>query len=115
MPDSSYVGKQSLRGFVMHKAILMLLLAVMSSSAMAEWVNLGEAVRKHPESSMLYASIKEQSEYNCKEEQSSILYQVLFSENMGKGKRITKRDPEEWGPIEPNTVGVKTWKFACGK
>ena len=133
----------------MKKLLLTLLLAIVSSSAMAEWVKVGEAVwrdgshysvyvdpttirksgnmvkmwllydygtvQKHTGSSMLFASVKGQSEYDCKEEQSRILYQVLFSKNMGKGKRITMRDPDKWGPIEPNTIGVETWKFACGK
>jgi len=129
----------------MNKVILMMLLVVMSSSAMAEWVQVNEneqyityanpttirksgnkvkmwelfdydIVHSHASSSTQYASVKQQSEYSCRKEQSRILYQVLLSENMGKGKRIiTIVDPSKWKPIEPDTIGVVVLKYACGK
>jgi len=39
---SWYMWPKQIRGFAMHKAILIMLLAVVSSSAMAEWVKVSE-------------------------------------------------------------------------
>lgn len=101
----------------MHKATLMMLLAVMSSSAVAEWVpvvgneTVGATAYADPatirktgnkvkmwdlldyktaqgDAGMQYMSMKAQTEYDCKEEQSRPLYLSFHSENMGKGKVV---------------------------
>jgi len=102
----------------MKKLLVTLMLAVMSSSAMAEWVRVdynsdkgattyvnfftirksGDTVKmwilldykKAQELAFLplYMSIKRQSEFNCKEEQMKELYASYHAKNMGGGKVI---------------------------
>jgi len=98
----------------MHKIILVILLAVMSSSAMAEWVEVGTSgnyetiiyadpttIRKSGNKVKMwvlfdhnsvketagdkYLSEKTQMEYDCKEEQERLLFFSWHSENMGRG------------------------------
>ncbi len=98
----------------MHKTILMLLLAVVSSSAMAEWVvisdsdDLGITVYADPSSIRKsgnkvkmwilfdFSSVHEasgtkslssmvQDEFDCKEEQLKTLHFTWYSKNMGRG------------------------------
>ena len=129
----------------MHKAILMLLLLVASSSAVAEWVKVGgnktvtiyahpTTIRKttvnkvkmwslydyntaqEPAGSRPYMSMKFQDEYNCKEEQSRILYSITHSENMGGGRSLYSRKHDMiWTPISPGSIFHNLWKFACGQ
>jgi hypothetical protein len=102
----------------MKKLLLTLMLAVMSSSAMAEWVRVdynsdkgvttyvnfftilksGDTIKmwdlrdykKGQELAFLplYMSVKRQSEFNCKEKQIKRLYVSYHAKNMGKGKVI---------------------------
>jgi hypothetical protein len=102
----------------MRKTILMLLLAIVSSSAMAEWVKVGgstdgtltvyaipSSIRKVGSKAKIwtlgdykvakdsgmgnqYRSTKSQEEYDCKEEQGRTLYLAFYSENMGEGEII---------------------------
>jgi len=102
----------------MKKLLLTLMLTVMSSSAMAEWVEVGEddedtltiyvdptTIRKNGNNVKmwilsdykkaqelpflpLYMSTKFQSEFNCKEEQTKALYASYHAKNMGRGKVI---------------------------
>jgi hypothetical protein len=129
----------------MHKAILMLLLLVTSSSAVAAWVKVGSnetvtiyahpnTIRKttvnkvkmwslydyntaqEPTGSRPYMSMKFQDEYNCKEEQSRILYTITHSENMGGGRSLYGRKHDMvWTPISPGSIFHNLWKFACGQ
>ena len=98
----------------MHKVILMILLAVVSSSVMAEWVvisgidDLGITVYADPSSIRKsgnkvkmwvlfdFSSVHEasgtkslssmvQDEFDCKEEQLKILHFTWYSKNMGEG------------------------------
>lgn len=130
----------------MRKVILMLLLAVLSSSAMAEWVKVGAndkstiyadpaTIRKEGNmvkmwrlknygSPKVYSfstntvlSDREQSEYDCKEEQYRSLYISYHSEKYGKGE-VVYRDTypaSNWRPVEPDSIGAELWKLACGK
>ena len=102
----------------MNNVILMMLLAFVSSSAMAEWVEIGSSedgamtVYANPATlrkvvskvkmwdlgdyktandagnGKQYMSIKGQTEYNCKEEQYRTLYLSFYSGNMGTGEII---------------------------
>ncbi len=126
----------------MHKAILMMLLAVVSSNAMAEWVKVSEdklvtvyadptTIRKigdkvkmwalwdystAPEGdSKPYMSVRIQNEYNCKEETDRQIYATTFSGNMAEGNTIGRQGGKKWRPIAPRTFGETLWKFACGK
>ena len=103
----------------MHKAILIILLTVVSSSAMAEWVEVDTSrrvglttyadpttIRKFGNKVEMwvlydyktaqtntrkpYRSIKGQWRYDCKEEQQQPIYEIKLSENMGKGEVIGK-------------------------
>ncbi len=99
----------------MHKAILMMLLAVVSSSAMAEWAEWVEVgsndnvtsyadpatIRKvgnkvkvwelvdfktvQGSTGFQFNSAKVQTQYDSKEEQTRMLYATFHSENMGGG------------------------------
>jgi len=129
----------------MHKAILMVLLAVVSSSAMAEWVAVGTAVgsthyanpntiRKSGNKVKMWSLIdfnsvqevsadtkflsqKTQQEYDCKEEQRRTLYFSWHSEKMGKGviAHLDDEPDKNWSPIPPESANEILWKFACGK
>jgi len=128
----------------MHKAILMILLAIVSSSAMAEWVVIGATnkstvyadpttIRKSGNKVKMwmlydfysveeaagekYLSHKGQSGYDCKEEQGKTLYFSRHSENMGGGDvvHVDNKPAKNWTPIPPGSVNEGLWKFACGK
>jgi len=127
----------------MHKAILMMLLAVVSTSAVAEWVHIvdnkatgtsyyinSDIIRKSSNkvkvwelidlkkavnsSEKKYISAKLHTEYDCKEEQTRILYSVLYAGNMGAGEIIRSYyTSEKWSPIVPDSVGTPLLKYAC--
>jgi len=126
----------------MHKAILMMLLAAVSSSAMAEWVKVSEdklvtvyadptTIRKIGDKvkmwalwdystaqegdSKPYMSVRIQKEFNCKEETDRQIYATSFSDNMAGGHTIGRQGGKKWEPIAPRTIGETLWKFACGK
>ncbi len=131
------------KGIAMHKIILMMLLAVVSSSAMAEWVAIGtgdgfilyanpDTIRKSGNKVKMWSltdynfvrevgsekflSDKFQGEYDCKEEQARNLYSSWHSENMGKGNVVsTTNKPRDWFPVAPDSMSEVSWKFACGK
>ncbi len=126
----------------MHKAILMMLLAAVSSSAMAEWVKVDEdklvaayadptTIRKNGDKvkmwalwdystaqeggSKPYMSVRIQNEYNCKEETIRQIFATSFSGNMAGGHTINRQGGRKWEPVVPRTFGETLWKFACGK
>jgi hypothetical protein len=128
----------------MRKAILMMLLAVASSSALAEWVEVfrDEAVTVYADpstvrkagnmvkmwvlydyksvqssnSSKPYRSSRKQSEYDCKEAQSRILSLTAHSGNMAEVDTVfSLSKPEEWEPVPPSSLAELMWKIACGK
>ena len=128
----------------MRKAILMMLLAVVSSSAMAEWVEVSGdeggtfSVYANPATirwtdhkvkmwdlydyktakelaGKTFMSVESQSEYDCKEKQQRILYTTTHSENMGRGEVVSASiKPHDWEPNRPNSVGEALWRIACG-
>ena len=126
----------------MHKIILMMLLAVVSSSAVAEWVKVTTSIigisgdmtayadpviipkysdrvkmwelydYKRPNSSD--TSSKKRVEYDCKKGQARQLHAAYYPEGMGKGAVfMSAPDPGQWEPVLPGTVSKKMWKFAC--
>jgi hypothetical protein len=65
-------------------------------------------------SSKPYLSIKIQTEYDCKNEQSRGLYATSHSENMGKGEVTeTSSTPSKWSPVSPQSLEEAMWEFAC--
>ena len=126
----------------MHKGILMLLLAAMSGSAAAEWVELGgnEAAATYAESDTIrkagaivtmwhlvdyakargiegiepYSSVKMLAEYDCELERTRTLYVDLHSDNMGAGAVLgSVTEPGHWRPIPPDTLVETLRAFAC--
>lgn len=122
----------------------MMLLAVVSSSAWAEWVELGgndtattyvdaATIRKVGDMVKMwslfdlkpprdagqnkpYMSMMTQDEYDCKEERSRALSMNFYSGSMGRGGLIhTDSDPGKWSPIVPGSAQTHLWEFACGK
>jgi hypothetical protein len=129
----------------MHKAILTILLAVVSSSAAAEWVKVGAEYKgatryadpttisrsgskatmwdvmdyktptEGPRGEVVLSQMNQQ-EYDCKEEKIRALYFSVHSKNMGNGLVVfSKRETQEWSPIVPGKAGEAMWELACGK
>jgi len=128
----------------MKKLLLTLLLAVVSSSAMAEWVEVGTTnkstyyanpttIRKSGNKVKMWSlfdynsvqevgdkkflSLKGQNEYDCKEEKIKVLSFTMHYENMGGGDAVysNNESDENWEPVSPDSQGENLWKFACGK
>lgn len=127
----------------MSKFIWMVLLTVMSGSAMAEWVkvDIGEnnngyadlaTIRKNGDMVKMwilfdfktvqkpgakpFMSIKRQEEYDCKEEQSRTLFSSHYSKNMAYGETVyTFSEPDKWTPVSPGSVGESFLQIACEK
>lgn len=128
----------------MRKAILMLLLAVMSSSAVARWVKVpgNETSTAYVDYATLrkacnmvkmwslfdyktgvaldkgkrYRSMRAQFEYSCKEERMRGLAVSFHSENMAGGEVVHSTfDPGNWGPVPTDTLNDALWKIACRK
>lgn len=127
----------------MHKIILMMLLAVISSSAMAGWVKIGgidtqtayydpSTIRKEGNkvivleitdfstgvtiNRLTFLSVKTLHEYDCKEEQEQILNFTWHSGKMGGGNVVyTNSEPLDRKPVSPDSMTKNMWKAACGK
>ena len=128
----------------MRKTILIMLLAVVSSSAAADWVYLGgndtitfyadpTTIRKAGNVVKLwnlfdlktaqlvngkrYMSTKGQTEYDCKEERTRELYASFHSGNMARGEivELASNMASSWTPVAPRSISEDLWKFACGK
>ena len=126
------------------KTILMLLLAVVSSSAMAEWVAVGSSeidtlyvdpstirgadnrakmwalndykVTQRVDEHEPFKSEKTEYEYDCKEQQSRLLYFTSHTGNMAEGEVVDYNIvPGEWTRFPPGSALDVLWKIACGK
>ena len=128
----------------MHKAITiaMVLLAVVSGNAAAEWVpagrntlftayydpatirNVGNTVGmlhlydfNNPKQNAIgetYYSSLEQDEFDCKEQRVRILGFSWHSEHMGKGAVVNiEADVDRWLPVPPKSIYAALWKVAC--
>ena len=123
------------------RVILMLLLIVVSSSAMAEWVEIGEdkeetyTVYADPDTilktgnivkmwSLLdyrmdkdngVTSVRGKGEHDCKEKKSRIPFVVSYSEHMGGGETVeTHIEPEpSWQQPPAGSVAEAVLEFAC--
>ena len=126
----------------MRKVILMLL-AVVSNSAMAEWKDVGsnESATIYVDPTTVqrvgnmatmwhmtdfktaqkdmgekYMSAKDQNEYDCKEMKSRRRASSQHSGNMGKGKVVYSDSfTTKWKPVPPDSGIEILWKFACVK
>ena len=129
----------------MNKLILAMLLAVVSSSALAEWVNAGRSsddsvtayadpatIRKEGDMVIMsvlfdyktaqagdgkpYLSAKVQSEYDCIEWQWRTPSASFHSGNMGEGEIVNSTTYPGKGMEVPRNTSLETlWKIACGK
>lgn len=127
----------------MRKAILMMLLAVVSSSALAQLVEIGndKTITIHADPATIqrvgnkvimwevgdfkganvaggksFRSMRKQQEYECKEKQIRTLRTILFSDSMGKGEVVhADHKPRNWEPISPGSYGDFLWRTACKK
>lgn len=127
----------------MSRAILLMLLAVASNSAMAGWVKVGEdaamVMYANPEivreagnnvklwwisdfkaaqtnSGKVYLSSRKQYEFDCKEAKYRPLSFSWHSEKMAKGEEVyISLKNGEWGGVPPETNGDLLLKFACAK
>lgn len=128
----------------MRKIILMLLLAFVSSNAMAEWVAVGESekatvyanpatIRKDEHKVKLWfmydlkkaegdggikiLSTKIQFEFNCKEETIRRLATTSYSDNMGNGDVVPIPDIPDVipKPVVPDSSGEFMLNYACVK
>jgi len=120
-----------------------MLLAVVSSSAAAEWTEVdsdetttfyidpttirrdGNLVKMwelveyktvRVRDTVKYLSSKSQSEYDCKDEQLRTLSLSLHSRNMAGGRTVyVTSDLGKWRPVPPGGGIEVLWKIACGK
>ncbi|HXZ96142.1 MAG TPA: surface-adhesin E family protein [Burkholderiales bacterium] len=128
----------------MNRLGITLLLAALSGSAAAEWVQVasnekyiayvdpttitrsGSMVKmwslldystaQEAPSGKVYMSGKIQHEYDCQAERLRRLYYSLHSGQMGSGDTIfTDSGEGKWSQISPETAGEYSWKYACGK
>ena len=129
----------------MHKAVLMLLLTIVSGSAMAKWVSVDQTehetyyankatIRKsgntvkmwslidykaaqHTSNDELYLSSKAQAEYDCEISRMRILNAIWLSGYMGTKYAVRSRSnkSKEWTPVAPDSPDALLRKIACGK
>lgn len=122
----------------------MLLIAAVSGSAAAAWERVGEnkeftgyadpvTIRRAGHlvqmwvlrdykavqnfDSKPYKSVREQFEYDCRDERLQLLAVVAHFENSAKGRVVYSAtfDTEDWQPVRRGTMNESLRKFACGK
>lgn len=125
----------------MHKAILIMLLTVVSSSAMAEWVYVAEdeeetfviyvdlaTIQKTGNRVKIWAlldyrtvqepdfiSVTQKGEYDCKEKQYRTLLLSTHSGRMANGETVfIQNEPDDWNPVTLDSVIGSALDFACG-
>lgn len=128
----------------MRKLIFLMVLLVVSNSAMAEWVTIvknkdgyfyadKDTIQRNGGMVLMwkmddyknpkiiqawntYKSTKEHNEYDCNEGRTRKLALEIYVENMGFGK-LLRRDTsvDEWILVPPGSITELVWKFACGK
>jgi len=127
----------------MRKAFLMVLLAIVSSNAMAGWVAIGKdetaiiyvditTIRKNSDKVKMwsledskvariaihktYMSKKIQYEFDCNGEEYRVLTISFHTGNMGGGETVDSIDDiGKWSAVPPESVAERLWQVACGK
>ena len=131
---------------MMKRLLMGMMLLSVSGAASAEWTQSGESdnyilyvdratirrngnfvkmwslqnfktVQKSAAGGESYLSVKEQSEYDCKEEKWRLLAFTWFDGKMGNGKVVVSDSDfrDKWSPVGPESIGEILWKIACGK
>ena len=63
-----------------------------------------------------FSSQKEQGEYDCKEKKSRTLTFSRASKKMAAGEIVfSDNTPSKWIPVVPGSAGEILWELACGK
>jgi hypothetical protein len=126
--------------YAMNKLLLILMLVV-STSAMAEWVAIGETeekdltvyadpttIRKTGNTVKMWSlddhkmvqnpdviSSRGLDEYDCEKKQRRPLFLAAYSGHMGKGETVLIHNERgDWNPTSPGSVGESVLEFACG-
>ena len=128
----------------MRNSILLVLLALVSGSAMAGWVEVAgnEATAAYADPATIrkadnkvkmwhlldyakargvegikpYMSVKMQDEYDCEQARTRTLSISIHSGNMGEGAVLgTTTEPGQWRPVMPDTLVETLREFACWK
>ena len=125
----------------MKRLLLVLILTVISNSAIAKWVEAGRGedsiiyydpatIRKSGSKVIIwslhdyktgrgqieYTSVTLESEYDCIKKQSRRLFISFYQKNMGSGTTIRKdTEPRNWMPITTGTIKEAMWTIACQK
>ena len=128
----------------MKRLFLVLILVVVSGSAVAEWSEIGgnnevtvyidpPTVHRSGDKAIIWTMIdyrsgkdfkngkflstKIKSEFDCKKKQTRNVYMFMYSGNMGAGNVLYKGKNLnlKWNPIVPEMVGDGEFKIACGK
>ena len=126
------------------KAILVLALAIVSSSAMAEWIEVGSnetdtlyvdlSTRREKgnlakmwalndfkaiqrlEDREPFMSEKTEYEHDCEGAQSRLLYLTSYTKPMAAGEVVGYNlAPGEWMQFPPESALDILWRIACGK
>lgn len=120
---------------------LVVLLTIVSTNALAEWVRVGtsgqvvayidpSATRREgqivklwelsdfptPQAIMTqrYLSMKSQSEYDCIRAVTRTVYVSIFAGNMASGEVVgVNPNPSQWVPVSPGSLGKAMWSLAC--
>jgi hypothetical protein len=121
--------------------ILLLIVLLISTNAMAEWVEIGKSknfivyvdpatIRKSgnmvkiwslhdyktAQGSIPYMSSRLEREHDCIEKRGKQLFLAFYSKNMGRGGSIWKdTESRNWLPVASGTIKEVVWKYACGK
>lgn len=127
----------------MRKFVVMMVLVMMSSSAMAEWIEIMRSttrtdyvdlssIRKVGNKAKIWALIDYSTprlinnsvnlsmaylvEVDCNEDVSRGLEMLFYPKNMGAGELTNSFDIDnsKWTPNVPGTVGELQFKIACG-
>lgn len=130
--------------FTLRRIVLALLLAGVSGSATADWVAVGSSetdtlyvdlstIRGSDNKAKMWAlkdfkatqrlderepfkSEKAEYEYDCKREQSRLLYFTSHTESMAGGEVVDFNVvPGEWVPVSPDSGLEALWNIVCGK
>lgn len=129
----------------MNKLLLALMLALASTSAMAEWTwvveDAGIGITVYVDRTTInktgnivkmltltdfktvkgkakskFLSQTEQAEYDCKDEKIRILSLSQHNKNMGTGEVVfSYNTPSKWMPAAPGSANEVLWEIACGK
>ena len=126
----------------MQKLLLTLMLVLISTSAMAKWVEVGSnekfiayadpaTIQKTDNIVSMWVLIDYKTaqmnasepymsklgirKYDCKEKQNLATIKTLHSKNMGVGNYVGIIGSRPWLPVSPGTTTELFWKLACGK